>query len=152
MVFGIIFVFNGPLGFQSMDFGWLKKSGMDMDGLIFFGNPRDADEKLRINFAHVLPIPHDVEKNAQAKKQDCQIPRGFCKNAGFAKSDAKPRAKHIQSCSYMARPQPSCCVKNHLPSELKDPKLLNINDTNSATNAWEISEFCSSVDVKRASF
>lgn len=38
-------------------------------------------------------------------------------------------ARHIQSCSYIARPQPSCCVKNHLQSfllqsEVKDPKLL----------------------------
>ena len=86
------------------------------------------------------------------QKKDCQIPRGFCKSASFAKSDAKLRARHIQSCSYIARPQPSCCVKNHLPSELKDPKLLNINDTNSATKAWEIGEFCSLVDVKGASF
>ena len=35
VLFVIIFV-DGPLGFQSMDFGWLKKSGMDMDGPIFF--------------------------------------------------------------------------------------------------------------------
>ena len=109
-------------------------------------------EQLRINFVHVLPIPHDFKILLKPKKKAVKF-NGFCESASFAKSDAKLRARHIQSCSYIiARPQRSCCVKNHLRSELKDPKLLNINDTNSATNPWEIGEFCSLVNVKGASF
>ena len=98
---------------QSMDFvGWI--SGFWMDIL-------NIHRKMQYGWTlHMFYKSHIWSKKCSTLPKNAST--GFRKWCSL-------RARHIQSCSYIARPQPSCCVKNHLQSfllqsEVKDPKLL----------------------------